>query len=77
MSLRRLIDSLNALGVGELVILLQRLDEARAIVRERPDLPEVASCLEEARTALVGGDLRIYRKRIKRAVAQLGHAAEE
>jgi hypothetical protein len=76
-SVRRLIDSLNALGVGELQTLLHRLDEARTALRDRSELAEVDSCLEEARTALVGGDLKTYRKRIERAVAQLGHASDD
>lgn len=77
MAVRRLIQSLNSLGVGELPRVLRHLEEARVAVRDRKDLADVAETLAEAHAAITSGDLKTYRKRIERAVSRLGHARDE
>lgn len=74
MAIRQIIQTLNTLGVGELDRVLGQLDEARAELREREDLTEIAIDLQEARDAITSGDLKTYRKRLERAVSRLGHA---
>ena len=76
MAIRRIIQTLNTLGVGELDRVLGQLDEARAEIRDREDLSEIAIDLQEARDAITAGDLKVYRKRLERAVSRLGHAQE-
>ena len=75
-SIRQIIRTLNTLGVGELGRVLAQLDEARAAVRDRENLVEVALSLQEARDAIASGDMKTYRKRLERAVSRLGHADE-
>jgi hypothetical protein len=74
MAIRTIIQTLNTLGVGELDRVLGQLDEARAEIRDREDLSEIAIDLQEARDAITSGDLKTYRKRLERAVSRLGHA---
>lgn len=68
----RLIAFLNAIHVGEMGGIRTKLDAARdaCLSIEQRDL---ALRLEEARDALLGGDLRTYRRRIETVVARLGH----
>jgi hypothetical protein len=76
MAIRRIIQTLNTLSVGELDRVLGQLDEARAELRDREDLSEIAIALQEARDAITSGDLKTYRKRIEKAVSRLGHAQQ-
>ena len=76
MAVRKIIQTLNTLGVGELDRVLGQLDEARTELRDREDLAEVSISLQEARDAITSGDLKTYRKRLERAVSRLGHAQD-
>jgi hypothetical protein len=63
---------LNALTHGDLDAIRARLREATEAC-EKLGHAEVASIVAEANGALVGGDLRTYRKKVETAVAKLGH----
>lgn len=63
---------LNALSVGDLEAIRARLDEACGAL-EALGHDDVAAIVVDARSALVGGDLKTYRKRVETAVAKLGH----
>ena len=68
----QLIALLNALTFGDLDAIRTRLEEAqRALTGLGHD--EVASIVGEARSALSGGDVKTYKKRIATAIAKLGH----
>lgn len=68
----QLIALLNSLSFGDLDAIRAKLDEARGeLVSLGHD--DVAVIVSDARTALAGGDLKTYRKRVETAVAKLGH----
>lgn len=68
----QLIAFLNAMTCGDLDSIAGKLKEA---LEACSDLGEtgLASKLDEARTALLAGDLKTYRKRVATVVAGLGH----
>jgi hypothetical protein len=68
----QLIALLNSLAYGDLDAIRAKLDEARGEL-ESLGHGEVAGIVADARAALVGGDLKTYRKRVETAVAKLGH----
>ncbi|HEX4825067.1 MAG TPA: hypothetical protein VFV19_12235 [Candidatus Polarisedimenticolaceae bacterium] len=68
----QLIALLNALTLGDLDAIRARLAEAESVL-EGLGHDEVASIVGEARTALSGGDLKTYKKRVATAIAKLGH----
>jgi hypothetical protein len=68
----QLIALLNSLAVGDLDAIRAKLDEAHGEL-ESLGHGEVATIVADARKALVGGDLKTYRKRVETAVAKLGH----
>jgi glyoxylase-like metal-dependent hydrolase (beta-lactamase superfamily II) len=68
----RLIALLNALTHGDLDALGAKLAEAHGAC-EALGHEEVAAIVAEARGALLGGDLKTYRKKVETAVAKLGH----
>ena len=76
MNKKALIDTLNSLTVGQFSTIQSRLDEVRAATREA-GLDEIATILDEARSALDEFDLKSFRKRVQHAVSRLGHVRDE
>lgn len=74
MDAKQLIAFLNAIKVGELDAIEGKLGEARSAC-EALGQPELAAHLVEARDALEGLDMKLYRKRVQHVVARLGHLA--
>ena len=68
----RLIALLNSLTLGDLDAIRSKLDEARAECASL-GFDEVGAIVADARGALVGGDVKTYRKRVETAIARLGH----
>lgn len=68
----QLIAFLNAMTCGDLDSIAAKLDEAQSACSGLGE-SELAGKLGEARTALLGGDLKTYRKRVETVVAALGH----
>jgi len=68
----QIIASLNSLQRGEMDVIRRRLDEAKRACLEL-DQHELAERLEEACGALDRADVKTYRKRVERVIAQLGH----
>ena len=72
MTEKQLIAFLNALTLGDLASLLQKLDQA-AGASAALGHEEITTILREARGALGGGDVRGYRRKLETAIARLGH----
>ena len=72
MTEKQLIAFLNALTLGDLASLLQKLDQAASAAAALGH-EEIASIVLEARGALGGGDLKGYRRKLETAIARLGH----
>ena len=72
MTAAQLVAFLNAIAVGDLALIEEKLIEARAacVDLEQPDL---AAKLDEAIAGLRGGDLKLYRRRVEAVVSKLGH----
>jgi hypothetical protein len=68
----QLIALLNSLSLGDLDAIRTRLTEAETALAELGH-GEVGAIVEEARSALSGGDLKTYRKRVATAISRLGH----
>ena len=68
----QLIAFLNALGVGDLVSIGAKLEEARASCLNLQQ-SELADKLAEAGAALRAGDLKAYRRNLETVVSRLGH----
>ena len=68
----KIIACLNSLNVGEMGLILGRLDEARQACLEL-ERSELALKLDEAEQALGRCDMKTYRKRVETVVSQLGH----
>ena len=68
----QLIAFLNAMTCGDLDAIATKLAEAQTACVELGEV-DLASKLEEARAALLDGDLKTYRKRVETVVAGLGH----
>jgi hypothetical protein len=68
----QLIAFLNAMTCGDLDSIAAKLQEAQNACSGLGE-GDLASKLGEARTSLLGGDLRTYRKRVETVVAALGH----
>jgi hypothetical protein len=68
----RIIAALNALDVGELDVIRDKLAAARRDCLEL-EQAELAERLAEAASALDRADLKTYRKRIETVVSRLGH----
>ena len=68
----QLIAFLNAMTCGDLDSIAAKLEEARGACSELGE-DDLASKIGEAREALLGGDLKTYRKRVETVVAGLGH----
>jgi hypothetical protein len=68
----QLIALLNALTHGDLDAIRAKLAEAHGAC-EALGHDDVAAIVAEARGALLGGDLKTYRKKVETAVAKLGH----
>jgi hypothetical protein len=68
----QLIALLNSLNFGDLDAIRIRLSEAEQALGELGHA-EVGTIVGEARTALAGGDLKTYRKRVATAISRLGH----
>ena len=69
---KQLIAFLNALTLGDLAALLQKLDQAASAAAALGH-EEIATIVLEARRALEGGDVKTYRRKIETAIARLGH----
>ncbi len=72
MNAEQLIAFLNALTFGDLGALGSKLEQARSACAALGQ-GEIAGVVEEARAALLSGDLRTYRRKIETAVSRLGH----
>lgn len=68
----QLIAFLNALHLGDVDALRAKLDEAGTACAGLGQ-DELVAQLGSARTALDGGDVRTYRKRIETVISRLGH----
>ena len=68
----QLIAFLNAMTCGDLDSIASKLGEAHNACSELGEIDLVGK-LDEARTALLAGDLKTYRKRVETVVAGLGH----
>ena len=68
----QLIAFLNAMTCGDLDAIASKLREAHNACSDLGEI-DLASKLEEARMALLAGDLKTYRKRVETVVASLGH----
>ncbi|MFQ5719091.1 MAG: hypothetical protein ACE5IK_06045 [Acidobacteriota bacterium] len=66
------ISTLNSLAIGQVDVLLRRLQEARALIKD-DGAPELLEALDEAREAISAGDLPLFRKRVQHVVSRLGH----
>jgi hypothetical protein len=69
---QQIIATLNAIGVGDMDVIRDRLEQARSACREL-DQAELVGKLDEAIEALARADMRTYRKRVETVVARLGH----
>jgi hypothetical protein len=72
MSPAQLIAFLNALSLGDVDALERKLGEASSACSELGH-GDLADNLSQARSALAGGDVKTYRKRIETVVSRLGH----
>lgn len=72
MTAPQLIALLNSLNVGDLDSIRTRLAEAETALADLGHA-EVGTIVGEARAALAGGDLKLYRKRVATAISRLGH----
>lgn len=72
MSWRQLIVGLNSLGVGDLVAIRRKIDQAREQMRSRGQ-EELADRLGEAADALERGEMTEYRRLLSLVVSRLGH----
>jgi len=72
MTTTQLIAFLNSMTCGDLDSIFTKLDEARSACDELGE-SGLSDKLSEARTALLGGDLKTYRKRVQTVVSGLGH----
>ena len=68
----QLIALLNAMTCGDLDSITTKLEEACAACVQI-GATDLAGKLGEAQQALLGGDLKVYRKRVETVVAGLGH----
>ena len=68
----RAISTLNSLQIGEMERIRRRLVEVRRSLEEVGE-PNLLAKLEEAQTAIVQGDVPLFRKRIQHVVSRLGH----
>jgi hypothetical protein len=68
----QLIAFLNAMTCGDLDSIASKLGEAQIACTELGE-GGLASKLDEARAALLTGDMKTYRKRVETVVAGLGH----
>ena len=68
----QLISLLNSLTFGDLDAIRGKLDEAREGCASLGNA-DLVFLVDEARGALIAGDLKTYRKRVETAVARLGH----
>jgi hypothetical protein len=68
----QLIAFLNAMTCGDLDSIATKLTEARAACVGL-GVSDLAGKLDEAKAALLDGDLKTYRKRVETVVAALGH----
>lgn len=67
-----LIAHLNAINIGDLDLIREKLEQAcRGCVEI--DRPELADKLKEAVEALDRTDLKTYRRRVEAVVSKLGH----
>ena len=72
MTAAQLVTHLNALNVGEMDRVREKLAEARDACAAI-DQADLAEKLGEASAALDRADLKTYRKRVETVIAKLGH----
>jgi len=72
MTAEQLIAFLNALTFGDLAALGAKLEQARSSCAALGHA-EIAGAIEEARAALLSGDVKTYRRKIETALSRLGH----
>jgi hypothetical protein len=75
MHVQGMIEALNALSVGEISKLRQRVQEVRDAAA-RAELTEIAALLDQALDQLAACDLKAFRRKVAHAVSRLGHARE-
>ena len=72
MNTSQLIAHLNALSLGEMDALRDKLEQARRACLDLQQA-ELADYLREAAQALADADVATYRKRVETVIARLGH----
>jgi len=72
MDSNQLIASLNAINIGDIDVIRDKLEQAREACRAI-DQPGLADKLQEAVEALDKADLKTYRRRVETVVSKLGH----
>jgi len=72
MDISQLIAYLNALNVGEMDAIRDKLEQARQTCLDLQQA-ELADYLGDASRALSNADLKTYRKRVETVIARLGH----
>ena len=72
MNAEQLIAFLNALSFGDLGALGAKLEEAKTACAALGH-DGIAATIEEARGALLAGDVRTYRRKLETSVSRLGH----
>ncbi|MCU0231091.1 MAG: hypothetical protein MUC67_06900 [Acidobacteria bacterium] len=75
MHVQGMIEALNALSVGEISKLRQRVQEVRDAAA-RAELAEIAALLDQALEQLAACDLKAFRRKLAHAVSRLGHVRE-
>jgi len=72
MDTSKLIAHLNALNLGEMDAIRDKLEQARQACLDLQQA-ELAGYLGDASRALSNADLKTYRKRVETVIARLGH----
>lgn len=72
MNATQLIAYLNAISVGDFDSIRGKLARARETCAEL-EQAELAQKLEQAEQALIGADMKTYRKRLETVISRLGH----
>lgn len=72
MDSNQLIADLNAINIGDLDVIREKLEQAREACLAI-DQPDLADKLLEAVQALDQADLKTYRRRVETVVSKLGH----
>ena len=71
-TISRAISTLNSLGVGDVDRIRRRLCEVETVMATL-GAEELVQMLTDAREALDGGDVPLFRRRVQHVVSKLGH----